>query len=109
MPDADWWEKVALPSAEKPGDVWTCPSCETDVIPVPCPKARGILHLGATSCDVTDNADLVILRDALELVRASLVRVLRVLRGFALEWKALPMLGLTHLQPVQAMPMPQRT
>jgi len=67
-----------------------------------CPTARGILHLGATSCEVTDNADLVILRDAVRLVRASLVRVLRALRGFALEWKAQPTLGLTHLQPAQA-------
>jgi adenylosuccinate lyase len=67
-----------------------------------CPQARGILHLGATSCDVTDNADLVILRDALALVRDQLVLVLRALREFALEWKALPVLGLTHLQPAQA-------
>jgi adenylosuccinate lyase len=73
-----------------------------------CKEARGILHLGATSCDVTDNADLVILRDALELVRAQLVNVLRALRAFALEWKALPVLGLTHLQPAQATTLGKR-
>ena len=73
-----------------------------------CPKARGILHLGATSCDVTDNADLVILRDALALVRAQLVNALRALRAFALEWKALPVLGLTHLQPAQATTLGKR-
>jgi adenylosuccinate lyase len=73
-----------------------------------CKNARGILHLGATSCDVTDNADLVILRDALALVRAELVLVLRALRGFALEWKALPILGLTHLQPAQATTLGKR-
>jgi len=73
-----------------------------------CKAARGILHLGATSCDVTDNADLVILRDALALVRAQLVNVLRALRAFALEWKALPVLGLTHLQPAQATSLGKR-
>ena len=73
-----------------------------------CKEARGILHLGATSCDVTDNADLVILRDALALVRAQLVNVLRALRAFALEWKALPVLGLTHLQPAQATTLGKR-
>jgi adenylosuccinate lyase len=73
-----------------------------------CKTARGILHLGATSCDVTDNADLVILRDALALVRAGLVGVLRALRAFALEWKALPILGLTHLQPAQATSLGKR-
>jgi len=73
-----------------------------------CRTARGILHLGATSCDVTDNADLVILRDALALVRAQLVNALRALRAFALEWKALPVLGLTHLQPAQATTLGKR-
>ncbi|MSR61322.1 MAG: adenylosuccinate lyase [Planctomycetes bacterium] len=73
-----------------------------------CPNARGILHLGATSCDVTDNADLLILREAVGLVRAQLVNVLRALRVFALEWKALPVLGLTHLQPAQATSLGKR-
>jgi adenylosuccinate lyase len=73
-----------------------------------CPKARGILHLGATSCDVTDNADLIVLREAVALVRAQLVNVLRALRRFALERKALPILGLTHLQPAQATTLGKR-
>ncbi len=73
-----------------------------------CPKARGILHLGATSCDITDNADLLVLRDGLELLRAGLVNALRALRGFALEWKGLPCLGLTHLQPAQATTLGKR-
>ena len=73
-----------------------------------CPTARGILHLGATSCDITDNADLVILRDAVGLVRGQLVNVLRALRAFALEWKTQPVLGLTHLQPAQATTLGKR-
>jgi adenylosuccinate lyase len=67
-----------------------------------CPKARPILHLGATSCYVTDNADLLILRDALDLVRAGLVGTIARLAEFARRWRSLPTLGLTHLQPAQA-------
>jgi adenylosuccinate lyase len=73
-----------------------------------CKEARGILHLGATSCDVTDNADLVILRDAIELVRDALVNVLRALRAFAMAHRAQPVLGLTHLQPAQATTLGKR-
>ena len=73
-----------------------------------CPKARGILHLGATSCDVTDNADLLVLREALALLRAQLVNVVRALRAFALAQKSLPILGLTHLQPAQATTLGKR-
>jgi len=67
-----------------------------------CPKARGILHLGATSCFVTDNADLILLRDALRLVRRGVVSLVARLKDFALEWRSLPTLGLTHYQPAQA-------
>ena len=67
-----------------------------------CPKARPILHLGATSCFVGDNTDLVVLRDGLSIVRRELVAVVRLLREFALEWRELPTLGLTHYQPAQA-------
>ena len=66
-----------------------------------CPNARGIIHLGATSCYVTDNADILMLRDALRLVRRKVVEVLRRLRAFAWEYKGLPTLGYTHLQPAQ--------
>ena len=66
-----------------------------------CPNARGIIHLGATSCYVTDNADILMLRDALKLVRGKVVEVLRRLREFALQYKGLPTLGYTHLQPAQ--------
>ena len=67
-----------------------------------CPGARGIIHLGATSCYVTDNADLILLRDGLGLLRAQLVGVVARLRDFALQWRSLPTLGFTHYQPAQA-------
>ncbi|MEZ5979555.1 MAG: lyase family protein [Planctomycetota bacterium] len=66
------------------------------------PRARGVLHLGATSCYVTDNGDLLILRDALDLVRAQVVGVLRRLRDLAVQHRSVPALGLTHYQPAQA-------
>ena len=66
-----------------------------------CPNACGIIHLGATSCYVTDNADILMLRDALKLVREKVVEVLRRLRRFAWEYKGMPTLGYTHLQPAQ--------
>ncbi|QDU66305.1 adenylosuccinate lyase [Engelhardtia mirabilis] len=66
------------------------------------PSGRAILHLGATSCYVTDNGDLVILRDALELVRRQVVSVVRSLADFAKAHRAVPILGLTHYQPAQA-------
>ena len=66
-----------------------------------CPDAAGIIHLGATSCYVGDNADIIIMAQALRLVRSKLLGVVRNLTGFALEHKALPCLGYTHLQPAQ--------
>ena len=66
-----------------------------------CPEAKGIIHLGATSCYVTDNADILMLRDALRLIRSKLIEVMRRLSAFALENKDLPTLGYTHLQPAQ--------
>ena len=66
-----------------------------------CPKARPILHLGATSCFVGDNTDLILLREALQLVRARLVGVVANLKTFAAEHRALPTLGFTHFQPAQ--------
>ena len=65
------------------------------------PLARPILHLGATSMDIVDNADLVILREAMEIVRADLVNVIDALSRFARKHRALPCLGFTHYQPAQ--------
>ena len=65
------------------------------------PAARAYIHLGATSAYVTDNADLIILRDALRLILARLAGVLRALTGFAERWRDLPALAYTHLQPAQ--------
>lgn len=66
-----------------------------------CPTARPIIHLGATSCYVTDNTDLLLLREALELVRARLAAVIERLGRFAAEHRELACLGYTHLQPAQ--------
>jgi adenylosuccinate lyase len=66
-----------------------------------CPEARGIIHLGATSCYVTDNADLVLLREGLDLVRGRLLAVVRRLTGFAEAHRDVPTLAYTHLQPAQ--------
>ena len=67
-----------------------------------CPVARPIMHLGATSCYVTDNTDLILLREGLALIKAQLVSVIANLRDFAMEWRDLPTLGFTHFQPAQA-------
>jgi adenylosuccinate lyase len=66
-----------------------------------CPSAQGIIHLGATSCYVTDNADLILMRDGLLLIHGKLRALLRELRGFALSHRALPTLAYTHFQPAQ--------
>ena len=66
-----------------------------------CPKARPIIHYGATSCYVGDNTDMIIMREALRLVRAKILTVLRNLKAFALKYKDLPALAYTHLQPAQ--------
>ena len=66
-----------------------------------CPNARGIIHLGATSCYVTDNTDLILLRESLGLVRRRLVSVIDRLAEFAQTYRELPCLGFTHLQPAQ--------
>lgn len=66
-----------------------------------CPAAAGIIHLGATSCFVTDNADLIFLRDAYDVIIPKLVNVIESLSKFALEYKDLPVLGWTHFQPAQ--------
>ena len=66
-----------------------------------CPDARPIIHLGATSCFVTDNTDLILLREALELVQQRLVGVIDVMAQFAVDYKDIPCLAYTHLQPAQ--------
>lgn len=66
-----------------------------------CPNAKGIIHLGATSCYVGDNTDLIIMREALILIKSKLLNVINNLSNFALKYKALPTLGFTHLQPAQ--------
>ena len=65
------------------------------------PAARGFIHYGATSAYVTDNADLILMRRGMDLLRGKLLRVLRALAAFAREWRAEPTLGSTHLQPAQ--------
>ena len=66
-----------------------------------CPKAKGIIHLGATSCYVGDNTDVILMAEALELVRKKLVNVIAELAEFADEYKELPTLAFTHFQPAQ--------
>ena len=66
-----------------------------------CPKAAGIIHLGATSCYVGDNTDIIIMTEAMQIVRRKLVSVIRVLSQFAQSYKDLPTLAFTHFQPAQ--------
>ena len=68
---------------------------------VQCPKAKGIIHLGATSCYVGDNTDMIVMREALELVRRKLVNVIAELAKFADSYKEQPTLAFTHFQPAQ--------
>ena len=68
---------------------------------VQCPKAKPIIHLGATSCYVGDNTDIIVMTEALKLVKKKLVNVLAELAKFAEEYKALPTLAFTHFQPAQ--------
>jgi len=68
---------------------------------VQCPKAKGIIHLGATSCYVGDNTDIIVMTDALKLVKKKLVNVLDELAKFADKYKDLPTLAFTHFQPAQ--------
>lgn len=68
---------------------------------VQCPKAMPIIHLGATSCFVGDNTDLLIMIDALKLVKAKMIAVMEKLADFAVKYKDMPTLGFTHFQPAQ--------
>ena len=66
-----------------------------------CPNAKGIIHLGATSCYVGDNTDVIIMREGLEIVRRKLLNVIAMLAKFAQQYKDMPCLAYTHLQPAQ--------
>nr|WP_256460685.1 lyase family protein [Allobaculum sp. Allo2] len=65
------------------------------------PEAKGIIHLGATSCYVGDNTDLIVMHEGLELIQAKIAAVLARLKKFALEYKDMPALAFTHFQPAQ--------
>ena len=73
------------------------------------PKAKPIIHLGATSCFVGDNTDLILIRASMKLVLSKAIAVLRHLKSFALKWKDLPTLGYTHYQPAQVVTVGKRT
>ena len=75
---------------------------------VAAPSAAGIIHLGATSCYVTDNADLIIYRDGLRYLRGELLKVIANLSDFAQKYKAMPTLGYTHYQPAQLVTVGKR-
>ena len=68
---------------------------------VQCPNAKGIIHLGATSCYVGDNTDIIIMTESLKLVRKKLVNVIAKLADFAMDYRSLPTLAFTHFQPAQ--------
>lgn len=68
---------------------------------VQCPKAKGIIHLGATSCYVGDNTDIIVMTEALKLVKKKLINVIDELSKFAMKYKDLPTLAFTHFQPAQ--------
>jgi adenylosuccinate lyase len=103
LDDIDF-EKVAAYEKKLRHDVMAHVHAFGDV----APAARPIIHLGATSCFVTDNGDLVQLRDALKLVRDTLVGVIDALATFAAHWKKQPCLGYTHYQPAQLVTVGKR-
>ncbi len=73
-----------------------------------CPKAKGIIHWGATSCYVGDNTDLLIMKEALKLIQIKILNVVNNLANFALKYKDLPTLGYTHFQPAQPVTLGKR-
>lgn len=75
---------------------------------VAAPSAAGIIHLGATSCYVTDNADLILYRDALRYLRTQLLAVMKNLTVFCAQYKSMPALGYTHYQPAQLVTIGKR-
>jgi len=73
-----------------------------------CPAAKGIIHLGATSCYVGDNTDIIIMTEALKLIKKKLLTVIKKLSDFALKYKDIPTLGYTHFQPAQLVTVGKR-
>jgi len=73
-----------------------------------CPNARGIIHLGETSCYVGDNTDIIIMHEGLKIIRKKLIAVIAKLSEFALKYKDLPTLGFTHFQPAQLVTVGKR-
>jgi adenylosuccinate lyase len=98
------WDKVAKYERELRHDVMAHVHHYGDL----CPTARPIIHLGATSCYVTDNGDLMAFRAALGLIERRLVSVLRALGAFALQWRQQPCLGYTHFQVAQPVTVGKR-
>lgn len=98
------WDRVAKYEKELRHDVMAHVHHYGDL----CPKARGIIHLGATSCFVTDNGDLLLYRQALRLLERRLAAVLAALGAFAQQWRATPCLGYTHFQVAQPVTIGKR-
>ncbi len=73
-----------------------------------CPEAKAIIHLGATSCYVGDNTDIIVMTEALKLVRSKMLTLIKKLSDFALEYKDMPTLGFTHYQPAQLVTVGKR-
>jgi len=73
-----------------------------------CPEAKGIIHLGATSCYVGDNTDIIIMTEGLKLVRSKMLLLIKKLSAFALQYKSMPTLGFTHFQPAQLVTVGKR-
>lgn len=73
-----------------------------------CPKAKNIIHLGATSCFITDNTELIQLRDAMKLIQKKLLHTMKSLSTFCDKYKDLPTLGFTHYQPAQLVTVGKR-
>ncbi|HEY5584125.1 MAG TPA: adenylosuccinate lyase [Ruminiclostridium sp.] len=73
-----------------------------------CPDAKAIIHLGATSCYVGDNTDIIVMTEGLKLVRSKMLILIKKLSAFALEYKAMPTLGFTHFQPAQLVTVGKR-
>lgn len=91
------YERVAMYERECRHDVMAHVKAYGDL----CPKAKGIIHLGATSCYVGDNTDIIIMKKGLELIRSKVLLAIKLLSDFALKYKDTPTLAFTHFQPAQ--------